>query len=89
MFNLKEIVIGFVVVGILVGFGLLILTEVQTEINSQTGGTSNSSAYNGTGEAIDAIGDLAGWLPLLALVIIAAIIIGYLMVSFGGRAGGA
>ena len=87
MFNLKEIVIGFVVVGILVGFGLLILTEVQTEIESQT--TNTSAAYNGTGEAIDAIGDLAGWLPLLALVIIAAIIIGYLMVSFGGRAGGA
>lgn len=83
MFNLKEIVIAFVVVTILLGFGLLILLEVQSEILAQSSNTS--AAYNATGEGIDALGSLSGWLPLLALVIIAAIIIGYLLVSFGGQ----
>lgn len=84
MMELRGIALALVVVGILLGFGLLILAEVQTEIGTRT--TTTSAAYNATGDAIDGLSDMAGWLGLLVLVIMAALIIGYLLAGFGNKA---
>ena len=43
------------------------------------GQTEDSYAYNATGEGLESLDELGSWLPTLALVVIAAIIIGVLV----------
>jgi len=83
MMELKNVAIGLVVLGILIGFGALILAEVNSQIVDITG--ADSVADNATDTALEAMDDLAGWLPLIVLVIIAAVIIGYLLYAFQTR----
>ena len=67
-----------VIAAIVFGLGGTILGEIQGD---QTSGTV---AYNATTSGLEGISTLAGWLPLIALVIAAAIVIG-VVVQFLGR----
>lgn len=67
-----------VIAAIVFGLGGTILGEIQTD---QTAGTV---AYNATNSGLEGISTLAGWLPLIALVIAAAIVIA-VVVTFLGR----
>lgn len=78
--ELVPIGVTFVVVGIVLAFGLSILADVKADFTSQT-----SAEANATQSAIDGAGELASKLPLLGLVIAAAIIIGVLLKSFANR----
>ena len=70
--ELAPAAIAFVFIAVVLAVGASILDGVQD------GQTSGSEAYNATGYGLDAIGELGTWLPLIALVIAAAVVIGVL-----------
>lgn len=79
--ELAPIAIMFVVIAFVVSMGADILTDLQD--NQEDDGY----AYNVTGQGLESMETFGDWLPTLALVVIAAIIIGVL-VYYLGRAGG-
>lgn len=72
--TLTVIIITFTVLSLIVG-------DLQTTAETQTSNVSH--AYNITGEGGSAIFELADWLPLIALVIAAAIIVGIVIYHMG------
>ena len=68
--DLSGIAITFVVLAVVLGVGATILDSIQL------GQTADSTAYNATGEGLTALGDFAGWLPTLAVIVVAAVVIG-------------
>jgi len=82
--DLSGAALGFVVVGLIVAFGAMIVSDVQAQVETDYGdGVANDTL----GSVLDALGNFGGWLPLLALVIIAVVIIGFLVGGFGGMKG--
>jgi len=79
--NLGSVALAFVVVVIVIGVGATILSQLQA---TQTSGTV---AYNTTGYGLTSLSTMGQWLPLLALVIIATLIIAVVVRSFGGGGG--
>lgn len=77
---LAAIGITFVVVTIVLSFGAQILGQLQAD---QTAGTAER---NTTTYGLTALADMGSWLPTIALVVIAAVIIG-IVVTFLGRRG--
>lgn len=82
-FNIQDMLpigLTFVVLGIGLAYGLNVMGDVKTDM------TANSAEYNATGDAIEGVAKLPEKLPLIATVVVAAIIIGilvrYLMVRF-------
>lgn len=89
-FDLKDIVLSFAIVGMVIAFTLLVLSEVQEKVYDAGGGGlvgNLTEAYNATGDTIDAVAEFPGWLGLLAIVIIAAIILGVLISAFRNTTG--
>ena len=89
--NLQGIVWLLVVIGIMIAIGLVVLTELYDSdaTTSYTDPTNLSTAYTneaGTAlnETIDAIAEIPGWLTIIVIVVIAAIILG-LVQFFRGR----
>lgn len=77
--DLLPIGIVFIVLGIALGFGADILGEVRDDISS-------TDAQNITNLSMEGLTELGSWLPTLALIIVAAIIIG-VVVRYFARAG--
>lgn len=82
-FNIQDMLpIGMtlVVLGIGLAFGLNVMEDVQGDF------VADSAGYNATGDAIEGVATLPEKLPLIATVVVAAIVIGilvrYLFVSF-------
>lgn len=75
--DISTIAIVFVVAGIVIAFGLSVLADIKGDF------VANSTEANATGEAIDGVSNMAEKLPLLATVVIAAIIIGVVVAYFG------
>ena len=80
--DLQGIVLVLVVIGVLFGAGLYVLAEFEDKINSDA--THNESVA-GTQNATLALTDLAAWLPIIVVVIAAALVIGIVIRSFSGR----
>jgi hypothetical protein len=93
------VAVTFVVVGIVIAFGINILNDVRTDFQTKyTGPNCNQNSSGGTGtgindqgcgweynatvDAIDANVNVSDKLPLLGLVVAAAIIIGVLLKAF-------
>jgi uncharacterized membrane protein len=74
--DLVPLAVTFVVVGIVIAFGLNILSDVRSDF------TASSYEANATLDAIEANANVADKLPLLGLVVAAAIIIGVLLKAF-------
>lgn len=74
--DIEPVAIILVVSGIALGAGAMILSQMQ----SQT--SSGSIAYYALNNATQGIGTLSSWLPTIALVVAAAIIIGIVFGSF-------
>ena len=78
--DILPISLTLVVIGIGVGYGLSVMEDVQSDM------TTDSAAYNATGSAIEGVAVIPDKLPMIALVVVAAIIIGilvrYLMVRY-------
>lgn len=76
--RLQAYVIAFVVIGVAGTVGLDIMSSVKSNIN-------DSTAETGATNAIDGMNELLGFLPVIGLVVAAAVVIG--LVSGFGRGG--
>ncbi len=74
-------VLTIVLIGIVLGIGLYVLAEVNDQITN----TDATSALNDT---ISGLGDFAGWIAVIVVVIAAAIVLGIVLRSFGTGARG-
>lgn len=79
MTQLAPIGIAFVVIAFVISMGAEILQDLYD------GQTANSYARNATSEGLESLEELGSWLPTLALVVIAAIIIGVLVTYLSKR----
>ncbi len=77
--GLDKIVMALVLVTIVLGVGLMVLTEFQNAM------TSGSSAYNATGTLIEKLGGMPTWIGILIIVIMAGYVIRSLGVFGGGK----
>jgi len=91
--DLLPIAMTLVVTGIGVAFGLNVMSDVRTDFITSTAGCNATSKvscgveYNATSDAIEGVSKIPEKMPLIATVIVAAILIGilvrYLFVRFG------
>ena len=72
-------VLTIVLIGIVLGIGLYVLSQVESNI------AGGSEQINTT---ITGLGGLASWIAVIVVVIAAAIVLGIVISSFGGRARG-
>lgn len=75
--DLGTIAIALVVAAVILGMGSTILEKLQT---SQT---INGSAYNTSGFGLTGMVTIAEFIPTIAIVAVAAIVIGIILVFFG------
>lgn len=78
--DLLPIALVFVVTAIAIAFGANVLSSVKS------GFTANTTAYNTTVAGETSLGNISSQLGLLATVVVAAVIIGVIVKSFGGAA---
>jgi len=67
-------VLTIVLIGIVLGIGLYVLAQIETNI------TGGSTAINTT---ITGLGGLASWIAVIVVVLAAAIVLGVVLSSFG------
>ena len=72
-------VLTIVLIGIVLGIGLYVLAEVESNI------TGGSAQINTT---ITGLGGLANWIAVIVVVIAAAVVLGIVISSFGSRSRG-
>lgn len=73
--DLYPAVLTIVLVGIVLGIGLYVLTQVEANI------TGGSAQINTT---ITGLGGLADWIAVIVVVIAASVVLGVVISSFGG-----
>jgi len=73
-------VLSIVMIGIILGIGLYVLAEIEDQIDD----TDATAAINST---ITGLGDFAGWIAVIVVVIAASIVLGIVLSSFGTRPG--
>jgi hypothetical protein len=86
--DLAPIGIAFVVVAITLSIGADVVQDIQTaNCANQTAGVGEPGycGYEIYGNGTDSIGELASWLPTIALVIAAAVVIGIVVTYFAFR----
>jgi hypothetical protein len=79
--NLQEmsgIALAFAVIAIVLGVGATILAQVQTTQDSLT------IAYNATGYGLTGVSTISQWLPIIAVIVAAAVVIGIIVSAFRG-----
>lgn len=69
-------VLAFVIIAVIIGIGGTILTQVQTTQ------TSGSIPYNATASGLTGIETFGDWLPTIAVIIAAAVVIGIIVHYF-------
>jgi len=82
---LQPLIISLVVVAIVLVVGFLIFAQVQDQIVSidsvdETNTSTYSYGYNSSQTVQSAMEDIPGWLPIIIVVVIGALLIG--LVSF-------
>jgi len=77
---LAGLAITFVVLTIVIAFGATILKDIQDDQ------TSGDADYNASDKGMESLNTFADWLPTLALIVVAAVIIGIIVryFAFGG-----
>lgn len=74
--DLLPIALIFVVATLAIGIGADVIDNVQDDQ------TTDGFAYNVSQDGLSGMSELGGWLPTLALVVAAAIVIGVLVSAF-------
>jgi len=74
-------VLTIVLIGIILGLGIYILAAVDAEI-------SDATASNAINETVTGLATFGGWIAIIVVVIAAAIVLGIVLSSFGGRRAG-
>jgi hypothetical protein len=77
--DLLPIGMTFVVLGIALSYGLLVMGEVKEDM------TENSVEANATAKGIEGVAKIPDKLPMIVTVVIAAVIIGILVTYLAGR----
>jgi len=75
--NLGSIAVLLVVSAIIISFGGSIIGDMQDDISD-----TNGSAYNVTNDGLKSLMTFGGWLPTIAIILAASIIIGVIVTSF-------
>ena len=75
--DLGTIAIALVVAAIILGMGATILEKIQSTQ------TTNGSAYNSSEFGLSGMTTMAEFIPTIAIVAVAAIVIGIILVFFG------
>ena len=75
--DLGTIAIALVVAAIILGMGATILEKIQ---ETQT---TSGTAYNSSGFGLTGLNTMAEFIPTIAIVAVAAIVIGIILVFFG------
>ena len=81
--QLSTVVMLFVLVGITGGIGAYVNSQIQTT----AGWGTTSAEYLAVANATDGISNLMQWLPIIAIVIAAGLVIAVLVTSFSTRRG--
>jgi NADH:ubiquinone oxidoreductase subunit 5 (subunit L)/multisubunit Na+/H+ antiporter MnhA subunit len=81
--ELPSLVLTVVIIAVISAIGLYILDTTKTELGSPTAAVNTS-----IDEGIGAVADIPGWLGIVVIVIMGALIIRLLMGSFGGSTRG-
>lgn len=79
--QLSGAALSFVVIALVISFGAMILSEVDTTVTADYG--ENSTAAGALDSGLEAVANFASWLPILALVILGGVILFILFTSFG------
>lgn len=74
---LSGVAITFVVVAIVIGMGAMILQSMNTA-------TTGDIAKNATQFGLSSLSTISSWMPLIAIVIAAAVILGVVLSFIGG-----
>ena len=84
--DLGSLAVVLVVVTIALSMGALVLSEVRSSetVNKST----DAWARNATDKGLSSVATASGFLPVVAIVVVAAIIIGIVATSFRGSGGG-
>ena len=79
--QLYQFVLLLVLVGVVIGVGVLVLDKFE-----QTGGPLNNAAGVAINDSRDEVAGIANnWLGIIVIVVVAAIILGLVMSSFGQK----
>ena len=77
--DLGNVGIALVVAAIILGLGATVLASIQATQ------TTNSVAFNATGYGLTGVSTLASYVPTIAIVAAAAVVIGIILVFFARR----
>ena len=70
--------IALVIAAFMIAIGATVLTSLQSTQ------TTNSIAYNVSGQGLTSMSTFGTWLPIIAVVVAAVVVIGLLVVYLGG-----
>lgn len=79
--TIAGIAITFVVIAIVLSFGAKIVQDLQDDVDDGL----NGSAFNATENGLASLEEFSSWLPTLALIVVAAVIIGIIVRYFAFR----
>jgi len=82
--QLSRVVMLFVLLGITGGIGAYVNSQIQTT----AGWAATSTEYLAVQNATEGISKLMQWLPIIAIVIAAGVVISTLVTAFAFRSGG-
>jgi len=82
--DMGTIALLFVITGVTLGLGVMVTSEMNSLIGTPSGGTGEfvNASLNTTAESV---GQLSSWLPIIAVVISAGLVIGTLAAVFAMR----
>lgn len=86
--ELPSWVITLVIVAVVAAVGITIAAETKSEIAATGNVTTNPIGYQintSLDEGISSVGDVTGWLGIIIIVVMGAIVIRLLMSAFSGR----
>jgi len=78
--DLYPAVLTIVLIGIILGIGLYVLDTVENNVGG-TGGTAINTTISG-------LATFADWIAIIVVVLAAAVVLGVVLSSFGGRSAG-
>ena len=82
--GLQSLVVPLIGIAIVLVIGFLIMAQAKEQIVTVAGNVSY--AYNATEDVQNAMADIPGWLPIIVITVIGALLLG-LVANFGGLGG--
>lgn len=76
--GLQGLALGLVSLGITAVIGMRVVSEIGSQM------TANSLEANAATDTISAIADIPGWMPIIVIAAVAAVVLGYVLGMFNG-----